>query len=141
MRHALIVAAAVLGLHACQREPEGGGPNGKAQPGSGKAEAPLDQALQLRRSPDGAPSTVPVGREFEVQLSDNITVNPPRVWQVDELPDNVRSLGRRYASQGDGEGAGSSVAFRFVAASPGRGRLRFVTESGEDSLDYDLIAE
>jgi hypothetical protein len=58
------------------------------------------------------------GRQFEIQVYDSVSTSPPRngVWEIDVVPNNPASIGKRvdiwvYADQFGAAGAAASVTF------------------------------
>ncbi len=101
-----------------------GGGNNIARPAEPEAD------LVVTAVQDGTRVSMRSGETIEVRLEANETT--PYRWEIETAPAILSALGSRYAAEPGAErrtGAGGTRIFRFEAASPGEGELRFAHDS------------
>ena len=116
----LLALAGALALAACGEAP--------TADKTGNSFRPVADVLISAAADTGASITMRVGQTLDVRRRGNDAVAPPDNWTVAQTPPNLRAEGSTFQSDsGPGNepapGAGGTIIFRFVATTPGRGRL------------------
>lgn len=102
---------------------------------------PVADVMISGAAESGSSITMRVGQTLDVRRRGNATVDPPDNWTVVETPSNLRAEGSTFQSDsGPGgetaDGAGGTIIFRFVATTPGRGRLAL--SSGPSAREFSV---